>query len=125
MSDFNKFFDLFKSSISDDTFVKLTLSKPYRKSEGLINVYVRLFVVDERPVFQFKYRHPTEEYFKQFKLEEATSQIELLLNESLRVGTIFTLNEDVLVTVSKNKNITYRASMASFKNKLPEISLGS
>ena len=29
-----------------DEFVKLTLSKPIRKSEGLLNVYLRLVVID-------------------------------------------------------------------------------
>lgn len=125
MSDFIEFFELFKGSVANDSFVKLTLSKPYRKKEGLLNVYVRLFVVDEQPVFQFKYRNPTEEYFKQFTLEDAVLQIEILLINSLRVGTLFTLNEDVLVTVSKNKNVTYRNNMPSFKNKLPDVPLGS
>lgn len=45
--------------------------------------------------------------------------------ESFRVGTLFTLNEDLLVTVSKKKVISYRDNAPSFKNKLPEIPLES
>lgn len=125
MSEFKDFFEKLQQSLKSDDFVKLTLSKPYRKSEGLLNVYMRLFVVDGKDVFQFKYRYATEEKYKQFSLNEAISQLEILLMESLRTGTLFTLNEDLLVTVSKNRNVTYRDGAPSFKNKLPEIPLQS
>jgi len=35
------------------------------------------------------------------------------------------LNEDLLVLVSKKKLISYRDNAPSFKNKLPELPLGS
>ncbi len=125
MIDFSSFLELFTNSVTNDSFVKLTLSKPYRKSEGLVNVYIRLFITEEQSFFQFKYRYLKEELYKQFNLEDAISQIKILLNESFRLGTLFTLNEDVLVTVSKNKNVTYRNTIPSFKNKLPDVPLGS
>ena len=124
MSEFKNFFETLQQSLKNDEFVKLTLSKPFRKSEGLLNVYMRLFVVDGEDIFQFKYRYATEEQYKQYALKEAISQLEILLMESLRTGTLFTLKEDLLVTVSKNKNVTYRGGAPSFKNKLPEIPLG-
>jgi len=125
MSDFKLYFDKLQQSIADNEFVKLTLSKPLRKSEGLINVYMRLFVVDGKEVFQLKYRYPTEELYKQFSLKNAIIEIEKLLKESFRAGTLFTLTEDLMVTVSKKKVISYRDMAPSFKNKLPEIPLKS
>jgi hypothetical protein len=68
MSDFKHLFNILEHSIASNKFVKLTLSKPLRKSEGLLNVYVRLFVVDKKEVFQLKYRYPTEEKYQQFPL---------------------------------------------------------
>ena len=123
MSDFNHFFETLQQSIINDAFVKLTLSKPIRKNEGLLNVYLRLFVVEGKENFQFKYRYTTENKYKQFSLNEAISELEILLLDSFRVGTLFTLNEDLLVTVSKKKVVSYRDNAPSFKNKLPEISL--
>ena len=125
MSDFNIFFETLRNSVINDEFVKLTLSKPIRKSNGLLNVYLRLFEIDGKEIFQFKYRHATDNTYKQFSLKEAISELEILLMESFRVGTLFTLNEDVLVTVSKKKVISYRDNAPSFKNKLPEIPLES
>ena len=125
MSEFKEFFERLQQSVINDEFVKLTLSKPARKSEGLVNVYMRLFVVEGKTVFQLKYRYTEEELYKQFTLKEAIAEIETLLTDTFRGGTLFTLKEDLLVLISKKKNVTYRENAASFKNKLPEIPLES
>ncbi|QOD61397.1 hypothetical protein H9I45_02810 [Polaribacter haliotis] len=122
MSDFKQLFETLQQSLKNDVFVKLTLSKPLRKSEGLLNVYMRLHIIEGKQVFEFKYRHESEEKYKQFSLEDAVIEIERLLMESFRTGTLFTLNEDLIVLVSKKKLVSYRENYPSFKNKLPEIS---
>tara|TARA_R110001632_G_scaffold45215_9_gene114886 strand:- start:3238 stop:3618 length:381 start_codon:yes stop_codon:yes gene_type:complete len=121
MSDFNHFFEALQQSILEDEFVKLTLSKPLRKSEGLVNVYVRLFVINGQETFEFKYRHETEHQYKQFSFPEAIAELELLMLQSFRTGTLFTLSEDLLVLVSKKKSVSYRDTAPSFRNKLPDI----
>jgi len=123
MSDFNYFFETLQESLINDYFVKLTLSKPMRKKEGLLNVYVRLFKVDGKDVFELKYRFTEEDKFQQFSYDELTKEIEKLLLETFRTATLFTLNEDLIVLVSKKKLVSYRDNAPSFKNKLPEIPL--
>ena len=125
MSEFRDFFETLQQSLINDEFVKLTLSKPIRKSEGLLNVYMRFFSIDGKEVFQFKYRYSEDNKFKQFSLKEAISELETLLMESFRTGTLFTLSEDLLVVISKKKIVSYRDNAPSFRNKLPEISLES
>ena len=125
MSEFKEFFEALQQSVQNDQFVKLTISKPLRKREGLINVYMRLFVVDGKEIFQFKYRHTEEELYKQFSLNDAIAELEVLLTDTFRTGILFTLNEDLLVTVSKKKLVSYRTTAPSFKNKLPEVPLES
>jgi|TARA_B110000977_G_scaffold49394_1_gene67074 hypothetical protein len=114
-------FDVFKQSLKQDTFVKLTVSKPLRKKEGAQNVYVRLFIVDGKEVFQFKYRQETDNQYQQLSLEAAIVEVERLLMESFRAATLFTLQQDLLVLISKKKLISYRENSPSFKNKLPEV----
>ncbi|QNM86337.1 hypothetical protein H9W90_04220 [Polaribacter pectinis] len=121
MSDFKHLFQTLKQSLTNDEFVKLTLSKPLKKGEGLINVYMRLFIIDNKQVFQLKYRHKEEEKYKQFSFDEVISEIENLLINKFRAATLFTLNEDLLVMVSKKKAVSYRENAPSFKNKLPDI----
>ena len=125
MSEFKHLFETLQQSLTNDAFVKLTLSKPLRKSEGLLNVYMRLFMVDGKEIFEFKYRYTEEQKYKQFSLEEAKTELEKLLLTSFRAGTLFTLNEDLIIMVSKKKAVSYRDNAPSFKNKLPEIPLQS
>jgi hypothetical protein len=121
MNKLEHFFEILQQSVKDDIFVKLTLSKPLRKKEGLLNVYMRLFIVDGQEVFEFKYRYSTENLYQKFSLETAKLELERLLMECFRTGTLFTLQQDLLVMISKQKLISYRNNAASFKNKLPEI----
>lgn len=122
MSELKPFFEALQQSLIDDEFVKLTVSKPVRKSEGLLNVYMRLFVIEGEEIFEFKYRYATEEQYKQFSLNEAIAELQTLLMQSFRTSTLFTLSEDLLVMVSKNKVISYRDNAPTFGNKLPDIS---
>jgi hypothetical protein len=125
MSEFIVLFETLQRSLTNDEFVKLTLSKPMRKSEGLLNVYARLFKVDGKDVFELKYRHAEDNVFKQFSLDEVMSEVESLLINKFRTACLFTLSEDLIVLVSKKKLVSYRDNAPSFKNKLPEIPLQS
>ena len=122
MNDFKEFFEALQQSVADNEFVKLTLSKPLRKNEGFLNVYLRLVTIDGKEVFEFKYRYAETNEFKQFSLTEAQSELKKLLLESFRTGTLFTLSYDLLVMVSKKKQVSCRDTAPSFKNKLPEYS---
>lgn len=122
MSEFKEFFEAIQQSVVNDEFVKLTLSKPLRKNEGLLNVYLRLLKVDGKETFEFKYRYAEDNQFKQLSLKETLTELEKLLLETFRTGTLFTLSYDLLVLVSKKKSISCRDTAPSFKNKLPEIS---
>ncbi len=121
MSNFKEYFDALEDSVANNEFVKLTLSKPLKKHEGLLNVYLRLSLKDNKQVFEFKYRYEAENRFKKLSFKETTIELEKLLLETFRAGTLFTLGFDLLVMVSKKKQISYRDTPPSFKNKLPEI----
>ena len=122
MSDFKEFFEAIQQSVINDEFVKLTLSKPLRKNEGFLNVYLRLLTVDGKEVFEFKYRYAEDNKFKQLSLKETLIELEKLLLETFRTGTLFTLSYDLLVMVSKKKQVSCRDTAPSFKNKLPDVS---
>jgi hypothetical protein len=121
MSDFKELFEALQQSIVKNEFVKLTISKPHRKKDGLLNVYVRLYVIDDKEIFEFKYRHAEENQYKKFSLKSAMVELEKLLIETFRAGTLFTLSYDLLVMVSKKKLVSCRDTAPSFRNKLPEV----
>ena len=120
MNEFQQLSEALKSSIEQDNFVKITLSKPISKSFNLPNVYVRLVTIQDKKVFQFKYRYTTNDQTKNFELDDAIVALETLLLEKFRAGTLFTLDSDLQILVSKKKKVSYRKGAPSFKNKLPE-----
>lgn len=120
MDTLDHFFKTTLESIESDDFIKLTLSKPIRKAEGFLNVYVRLLTIDQKQVLRFKYRYSTTNEIKFFGFKEGFEEIAKLLDDKFRFATIFSLEKDLIVTVSKKKKLNYRETPASYKNKLPE-----
>lgn len=120
MDNFQQLFEAFKQSIEQDNFVKITLSKPIRKSEELQNVYVRQIVLKGKEAFQFLYRNKTNDYVKNYSLTETIVEIEKLLSENFRAATLFTLENDLQTFISKKGKVSYKKVAPSFKNKLPD-----
>ncbi|MEE3999010.1 SAM-dependent methyltransferase [Tenacibaculum sp. FZY0031] len=110
----------FQNSIQKNDFVKLTLSKPIRKSDDLSNVYVRQITLRGETHFQFLYRYTTNDQTKNYSFEECIEELTHLLSVKFRAASLFTLTNDLLVFVSKKKKVSYKTTQPSFKNKLPE-----
>lgn len=110
----------FEQRVSDDSFVKLTLSKPIRKSEKLQNVYIRQVLIKDELNYQFLYRYTTNDQVKNYSFEEGVSVLVTLLVENFRAATLFSLENDFLTFVSKKKKVSFKTTAASFKNKPPQ-----
>ncbi|MBL4667792.1 MAG: SAM-dependent methyltransferase [Flavobacteriales bacterium] len=120
MNDLTPFFEKLDASYTNDTFVKITLSKPAYKSDGLHNIYVRLVTIKEERILSFTYRYQTNDQVKNYSLEEAKNIFSELLNQKFKVGILFTLEEDFTIQFSKKGKVSTRTTHPSFKNKLPE-----
>ena len=120
MNNFQQLNEALQQSVLDSNFVKLTLSKPIRKSDDLPNVYIRLVKIKETEMLQFTYHYTTNDKVKNYTVTEAIAELEVLLLENFRAATMFTLVNDLLVFISKKKKVTYKVNAPSFTNKLPE-----
>lgn len=120
MEEFKELFGEIRDSIVADTFVKMTLSKPIRKNDGLRNVYIRLVTIQNQQKLQFTYRNKTNDVVKNYSIEEALEEIGTFLLNTFRSAVVFTLPDDIQVFVSKKKVITLKKVAPSFTNKLPE-----
>ncbi|MFT4575420.1 MAG: SAM-dependent methyltransferase [Polaribacter sp.] len=120
MNNFQQLNEALSQSVLDNNFVKLTLSKPIRKSDGLPNVYIRLVKIKGAELFQFTYHYSTNDKVKNYTIEEAITELEVLLVESFRAAMLFTLANDLMVFISKKKVVSYKLNTPSFTNKLPE-----
>jgi len=119
MEELKEFFTVIDKSIEEDTFVKITLSKPARKSEGLQNVYVRLVMIKDITHLSFTYRYKTNDQVKNYEVKEAQSILNDLLNTSFKIATVFTLNEDYSLRISKKGKFSIVKTHPSFTNKPP------
>ena len=109
-----------KKSYTDDSFVKLTLSKTVKKNEALKNVYIRKVVIKGVHQLQFLYRFATNDQVKNYALKEGIETLEKLLTETLKAATLFTLTHDLILLISKKGKVTYKKNKPSFTHKLPE-----
>ena len=120
MNNFQQLNEALQQSVLKNNFVKLTLSKPIRKSDNFPNVYVRLVKIKEEEMLQFTYHYSTNDKVKNYTVLEAIAELEVLLLENFRAATLFTLANDLLVFISKKKQVTFKVNAASFTNKLPD-----
>lgn len=120
MNDLAPFFENLDKSYNDSTFVKITLSKPAYKSDGLHNVYIRIVTIKDELVFSFTYHYQTNDQVKNYTLEETKHILAELLNQKFRIAILFTLEEDFTIQFSKKGKVSTRVAPPSFKNKPPE-----
>ena len=119
MSTFALFSETIQSTIAEDTFVKITLSKPIRKKEGLRNIYVRLVLIQEELKLSFTYHYKTNDQVKNYTIPEGIEVLQEYLSNTFRTAVVFALKEDLQVFLSKKKVISYKKGAASFANKPP------
>jgi len=119
MDTFNTFSEAIQTSVAKDDFVKITLSKPIRKNEGLRNIYVRLILVQDEIKMSFTYHYKTNDQVKNYTVLEGIGILQEFLLSTFRTAVIFTLKEDVQVFVSKKKLVSYKKGAPSFTNKPP------
>lgn len=120
MKELQLFFDKLTESYTNNSFVKITLSKPAFKSDGLLNVYVRLIFIKENPSFSFTYHYQTNDQVKNFSLEEAKIELAELINKKFKVARLFTLAFDFSVQFSKKGKANAVNFPPSFDKKPPE-----
>lgn len=119
MSEFNTFSEVIQTSIAADDFVKITLSKPLRKNDGLRNIYVRLVLIKEELKMSFTYHYKTNDQVKNFGISEGIKELQNFLLTTFRTAVVFTLREDLQVFVSKKKVVSFKKGAPSFTNKPP------
>ena len=84
------FIDHFSDSLTKDTFVKSTLSKPATKAQDLQNVYIRPVEIKGKRKLSFTYHENQQDLVKNFDADSALVEIQQLLGQSFKNGDLFT-----------------------------------
>src|SRR5690606_14580592 len=120
MNELNLFLEKLAESYANNSFVKITLSKPAYKSDGLLNVYIRLVSIKNELVFSFTYHYQTNDQVKNYSLEETNAELMELLTNKFKIARLFTLKEDVVLQFSKKGKGSLKTLPPSIENKPPE-----
>ena len=75
MNELNLFLEKLAESYANNSFVKITLSKPAYKSDGLLNVYIRLVSIKNELVFSFTYHYQTNDQVKNFSFLKKVREV--------------------------------------------------
>src|SRR3990170_518854 len=98
-----EFLEIFKDSLEQNTFVKLTLGK-YRGSEaGLENVYAEPVKIGDEIMLMFRFKYKTKDIFKNHSFEDALSNVEMHLGKEFLFGALYTIKNDIIIEYNKKR----------------------
>ncbi len=103
----------FQSSVENDTFIKLTLSKPTGEEPELKNVYVRPIEIRSQPMLSFTLRYATKDIVKNYSLEEANGIISLWLGDTFLNADLFTTEADYTLAFNKKRKAKFLTKKAT------------
>ena len=116
----DEFIEEIKKSTQQGRFLKLTLSNPYIKNGGLINIYVRHISIKSTPQFSFTYRYKTNDQVTNFSANEGIESIKLMLKDDFKNATLFTTNLTLSLLTSKKGKVSLNKSAAKEESIVPQ-----
>ena len=105
MDNFEAFMSTFFLSVKEDSFARLTLSKPIEPSAEVKKIIIRMVLIKEKRNFSFVYRHATKDITKNLTLEEGGDKIIQLLQTDFVIANLFT--EQYHISMEKLENRKY------------------
>jgi SAM-dependent methyltransferase len=92
-----QFLTLIGEGISNDTFVRLTLSAPQQKNADLSKVIIRLIDIKNQQHLNFTFRHKTRDVTVNNLVPAGLVQVKHLIESEFRVATFFSTEFDVVI----------------------------
>lgn len=92
-----------RTSLLDQSFVKLTLSKPSQKGGQLKNVFARLIQLKDERVLSFTLRYLSRDEVKNHPMEEAITLISLWLGDEFLNADLFTTTQDYSLQYNRKR----------------------
>ena len=109
--------EIFSQSLQNQTFVKLTLSKPTSKTD-LKNIFVRLIEIKKEQKLSFTYRYAIRDEVKNYDFTEGGTLIENYIGNDFLNAVCFTTEQEMTLSFNKkggNPQILSKKSIDSLK----------
>jgi SAM-dependent methyltransferase len=117
----NKFSQTLETSILDKNLVKLSLGNYQGNDRELKNIYVKLVKIKRVDMLSFNYRYKTRDIFKNHQIEDGIKLLINLLSNDFKIGTLFTVDQEIIIEHDKKNIIKLRERF--FNTKLePNLS---
>ena len=107
-------------SLSDGSFVSMSLGNYKGTEEALKNVYIKQATIRQEVKLSFTYRYKTKDVVKNYSLIEGVLKVQQLLNEGFRVATLFTTAFDLVLDHFDSNKITLRQAKPT-KTEVPPL----
>lgn len=115
------YLETIKSSLTENTFVKLSLSNYKGSTEGLKNCYVKKIRIKNEDKLSFTYRYQTRDIVKNYTEAEGVAIIDELLGmEGFRHATTFTTAADTMLEYMPNGKMVVRKTKPT-QTQLPSL----
>jgi hypothetical protein len=97
-----------QTSLTDNTFVKLSLGNYKGREENLKNIYLKRIVIKSEDKISFTYRYKTRDIVKNYSLQEGIRMVSDFLNQDFHNATLFTTVFDLSFENLHNKKWVLR-----------------
>jgi hypothetical protein len=95
----SRFLVLLEEKLANEKLVKLTLSKPRRKSDDLRNVYVKPVRLKSGDFFSFEYKYQSRHEVKNLSANQTVETVKDLLDSHFLQADLFGLQQDISLTI--------------------------
>jgi SAM-dependent methyltransferase len=103
-----EFVSSIQQSLTDKTFVKLSLGNYKGSEENLKNIYAKRILIKNEEKLSFTFRYKTRDIVKNYTIQEGLSKVHDFLNREFYVATLFTTAFDLSFENLYDKKIILR-----------------
>ncbi|WP_229248783.1 class I SAM-dependent methyltransferase [Dyadobacter sandarakinus] len=96
------------TSLSANSFIKLSLGNYQGTDEGLKNIYIRRAVIKKEDKLSFTYRYKTRDIVRNYNPAEGVATLQQLLPADFHIATLQTTQGSIQFEVLKNGRIVVR-----------------
>lgn len=114
MSQQATFLRILEKSITENTFVRLTLSKNRDPKSDLKKTIFKLAMIKKSLHVSTIFRHKTKDITKNFLLDKGLEEIKQLLDDQFFIANLFTTKEDISLEISANDKAKIRQNKPTF-----------
>ncbi|MBS4014040.1 MAG: SAM-dependent methyltransferase [Bacteroidetes bacterium] len=100
-SEIQKFVDYTKSSLDDQSFIRIKISKPFQSDSEIKGVVIKIVKIKQQANFQFIYSYEKKDITKNFLIDEGIAKIEELLEKGFKNFILFTSKHDIQLLFNK------------------------